>query len=125
VSSFQVHRFVQVWIAFSLIGIHHTSATTLKKPLGKIEKNSQTITPLCFLTDNMQAILSNKLYNSTSFLYLAFGFSRYITGFNDEWYRRETTFAENFGVAEGEEIQDWGGIFALSFKIFFALLSWH
>ena len=45
-------------------------------------------------------------------------------GTDDDWDLWETALAENLGVAEWEEVDNWEGIGVLVLEVLVALLSW-
>jgi hypothetical protein len=54
--------------------------------------------------------LSHKLNNTTGLLDLALSLLREVTGTDNDWDLGETTLAEDFGVAEREEVENGGGV---------------
>ena len=68
--------------------------------------------------------LCNELHDTTSFLYLALSIFAEVSRANDERDLWNAAFAENFAVAEREEIEDWCSIALLACEVFFALFLW-
>jgi hypothetical protein len=69
--------------------------------------------------------LTNQLNDAACFLELLFGLSGEEPCTHDEWDFWETTFAEDFGVTEGEEVEYWCGVGLLVGEVFFTLLDWY
>ncbi len=66
--------------------------------------------------------LCDQLHNPTRLFDLALGVFADIPRLDDDWDLWKATLAENFAVAEREEIEDGCGVFALvACEVFFAL----
>lgn len=66
----------------------------------------------------------HKLHDTTGFLDLALSIFAEVAGANDERDLRQATLAENFAVAEREEVEDGCGVGAGALcKVFLALLE--
>ena len=68
--------------------------------------------------------LCDELDNTTSLLDLALSLGRDVTGADDDGDLGETTLAEDLGVAEGQEVEDGGGVgVTLAGEVLLALLG--
>lgn len=68
--------------------------------------------------------LCNQLNNTTSLGDLALCLLADPSCADDQWNLWDATLAENFAVAEGEEIKNWDGVGLLARDVLGALLSW-
>ena len=63
----------------------------------------------------------NKLHNTTSLFDLALGVFAEVSRSDDEWNFWNATLAEDFAVAEREEVEDWGCVGFGAGEVLFAL----
>lgn len=68
--------------------------------------------------------LSDELDNTTGLLDLALGVLAEVACAHDEWDLWDATLSEDLGVAEREEVKDWGGVGGLVGEVLLALLKW-
>jgi len=78
-----------------------------------------------FLLQSTQATsLCDELDNTTGLLDLALSLGRDVAGADDDGDLGETALAEDLGVAEGQEVEDGGGVgVTLAGKVLLALLG--
>ena len=67
--------------------------------------------------------LCDELDDTTGLLDLALGVLGEVAGTDDDGDLRDATLAEDLGVAEGEEVEDGGGLGGLVGQVLLALLS--
>jgi len=68
--------------------------------------------------------LCDQLHNTTRLLDLAFGVFAEVACANDERDLRDTALAEDFAVAQGEEVENWCSVATLFGEVLLALLEW-
>ena len=68
--------------------------------------------------------LCDELDNTTSLGDLALGVLGEVTGADDERDGWDATLAEDFAVAEWEEVEDWGSVGLAASESLLALLLW-
>lgn len=68
--------------------------------------------------------LCDELNNTTGLGNLLLGELGEPAGADDDWDLWKTALAENLGVAEWEEVDDWEGVLVLVLEVLITLLSW-
>lgn len=91
-------------------------------PFSAISLASPFALPL--VTSRVIDLLRNELHNSTSLLDFSLGVLAKVTCADNERNLRDTTLAENLGVSERKEVENWRGVRgALAGEVLFALLE--
>ena len=67
--------------------------------------------------------LCDELDNTTGLLDLALGVLADVSGANDQWDLGDSALAEDFAVAEGEEVEDRCSVLGLAGEVLLALLE--
>lgn len=111
-TSLSYHAEMYVWYPYTALIVH---ATPRRRVL-LVKHNAKVVMLRC---------LCNELNHTTSFLDLSLGILAEVSGANNErnalW---KTSLAENFAVAEWEEIEDRCGVAALVGEELLSLFEW-
>jgi len=75
------------------------------------------------LSSSSASRLCDELDNTTGLLDLALGVLGEVAGADDEGNLRDATLAEDLAVAEGQEVEDGGGLGGLVGQVLLALLG--
>lgn len=68
--------------------------------------------------------LCNQFDNTTSLFDLSFSLLAHVSCSHNDWDLRKSALAENFAVAEWEEVEDWSGVLLVAGDVFISCLLW-